>query len=223
MKKLLSLICCCAVVTLCRSQQPVAPSPGRTINMDANWKFTLTDTVGADKAGFSDSQWRTLDLPHDWSIEGSFDSAARTGGGGRIVCEEEIRTTGASAAIRLTADRNNIQADGRDVVQVKIEVLDKDGYPVPDAGNNIVFSVDGAGHLIGLDNGDPMDHTPMKSNRRNVFHGLALGVIQSSARPSGRSSAQPSGRSSAASGVIRVQASSPGIAGDTIEIRTQMD
>ena len=166
----------------------------------------------------------TGDLHLEWDVPyeaGMVKAVGRKGG--RIVDEQTIHTTGAPAAIRLTADRNNIQADGRDVAQVKIEVLDKDGNPVPDAGNNIVLSVEGAGHLIGLDNGDPMDHTPMKSNRRNVFHGLALGVIQSMAQPSGRSSAQPSGRFSAASGVIRVQANSPGIAGAAIEIRTQMN
>jgi beta-galactosidase len=150
----------------------------------------------------------TGDLHLEWDVPyepGLLRAVGRKGG--RIVDEQTIHTTGAPAAIRLTSDRTRIQADGRDVAQVKIEVLDKDGYPVPDAGNNIVLSVEGAGHLIGLDNGDPMDHTSMKSNRRNVFHGLALGVIQSSAQP----------------GVIRVQASSPGIAGATIEIRTQMD
>ena len=89
MKKLCTLIFCLVVVALCHSQQPGTPSrqprtpsPGMKINIDANWKFSLTDTAGADKPGFNDNHWRTLDLPHDWSIEGAFDSAAATRGGG---------------------------------------------------------------------------------------------------------------------------------------------
>ncbi|MEI6645921.1 MAG: glycoside hydrolase family 2 TIM barrel-domain containing protein [bacterium] len=38
------------------------------------WTFHLGDAEGADKTSFDDSKWRTLDLPHDWSIELPFDS-----------------------------------------------------------------------------------------------------------------------------------------------------
>ena len=34
-----------------------------------DWKFYKGDLTGAEIPGFDDSQWRTLDLPHDWSIE----------------------------------------------------------------------------------------------------------------------------------------------------------
>lgn len=34
-----------------------------------DWKFKLGETVGAEKADFDDSQWRCLDLPHDFQIE----------------------------------------------------------------------------------------------------------------------------------------------------------
>jgi len=33
------------------------------------WKFYRGDAPGADAASFDDSVWRTLDVPHDWSIE----------------------------------------------------------------------------------------------------------------------------------------------------------
>jgi beta-galactosidase len=163
----------------------------------------------------------TGDLHLEWDVPyepGLLRAVGRKGG--RIACEEVIHTTGAPANIRLAADRNNIHADGRDVAQVKIEVVDKDGYPVPDAGNRITLSVEGAGRLIGLDNGDPKDHEPMKSNQRNVFHGLALAVIQSSAPSPGRPSAKASAKASVAAGVISVRASSPGIGGAVLEIRT---
>ncbi len=41
-------------------------------NIDADWKFFLGDTLNAQKINFDDSAWRSLNLPHDWSIEGEF-------------------------------------------------------------------------------------------------------------------------------------------------------
>ena len=37
------------------------------------WKFHLGDDAKAKDPAYDDSSWRTLDLPHDWSIEGAFD------------------------------------------------------------------------------------------------------------------------------------------------------
>jgi beta-galactosidase len=42
---------------------------GRNLNFDSGWKFNRGDVPGAETASFDDSQWRQLDLPHDWSIE----------------------------------------------------------------------------------------------------------------------------------------------------------
>jgi beta-galactosidase len=50
--------------------------------MDYGWRFTTGDPAGAEAAGFDDKAWRTVDLPHDWSIEGPYDSAAATTGRG---------------------------------------------------------------------------------------------------------------------------------------------
>src|SRR5512137_1917340 len=36
---------------------------------DSGWKFHRGGAQGAEEPGFDDSSWRTLDLPHDWSIE----------------------------------------------------------------------------------------------------------------------------------------------------------
>ena len=41
----------------------------REQNFDTGWKFNLGDAPYADSVVFDDSQWRTVDLPHDWSIE----------------------------------------------------------------------------------------------------------------------------------------------------------
>ncbi|CAL1517987.1 glycoside hydrolase family 2 TIM barrel-domain containing protein [Chitinophaga sp. MM2321] len=36
---------------------------------NSEWRFFLGDATGAEKPGFDDRNWRSLDIPHDWSIE----------------------------------------------------------------------------------------------------------------------------------------------------------
>ena len=52
------------------------------ISMDPGWRFTLGDPAGAEAPGFDDGAWRRLDLPHDWSIEGTPEEG--NPGGGQI-------------------------------------------------------------------------------------------------------------------------------------------
>ena len=56
--------------------------PRRVTNMDAGWRFHQGDVMGAEAATYDDMDWRKLDLPHDWSIEG--DNLRENTGGGSI-------------------------------------------------------------------------------------------------------------------------------------------
>ena len=38
-------------------------------SFDEGWRFLRGDAPGAEAPGFNDSNWRVLDLPHDWSVE----------------------------------------------------------------------------------------------------------------------------------------------------------
>jgi len=53
-----------------------------TDNFDFGWRFLKADAAGAEQNNFSDAAWRQLDVPHDWSIEGPFAEANKTGGAG---------------------------------------------------------------------------------------------------------------------------------------------
>jgi len=52
------------------------------LSMDPGWRFILGDQPGAERPGFDDHTWRRLDLPHDWSVEGTPREDAP--GGGRV-------------------------------------------------------------------------------------------------------------------------------------------
>ena len=51
----------------------LASFAGETINFCKSWKFHLGDAgKGASSSSYNDSQWRILNIPHDWSIEGTY-------------------------------------------------------------------------------------------------------------------------------------------------------
>ncbi|MDG5767568.1 glycoside hydrolase family 2 TIM barrel-domain containing protein [Balneolales bacterium ANBcel1] len=91
----------------------------------------------------------------------------------------EIHTAGDPAQLRLTADRDRIVADGRDLSFVTVEVLDEKGRPVPWADDLIRFHVDGPGSVIAVDNGSPTSHEPFQADYRKAFNGKALAIVQS--------------------------------------------
>lgn len=61
----------------CRAQA----SFGESTLFNQGWKFELSDASDAADAGFDDSHWQPVDLPHDWSVKGvlSPDNASCTG------------------------------------------------------------------------------------------------------------------------------------------------
>lgn len=55
---------------------------GTTRSFDSDWLFFKGDSPGAERQMFDDTQWRKLNVPHDWSIEGPFAETNPTGPGG---------------------------------------------------------------------------------------------------------------------------------------------
>jgi beta-galactosidase len=60
--------------------QSNAVSPRIRESFDFGWRFLKGDAPGAKQPEFSDSAWRAVDLPHDWSIEGPFSEQEKAQG-----------------------------------------------------------------------------------------------------------------------------------------------
>ena len=98
---------------------------------------------------------------------------------GKEVRSEVRRTTGKPVALKLTADREVLKADGYDLCFVTIEAIDEQGLPVPTADLMLEFSVDGQGELFGVDNGNAAETLCLKGNKMPLFSGKALAVVRS--------------------------------------------
>jgi beta-galactosidase len=97
----------------------------------------------------------------------------------KAVDEKIIRTAGETYSIKLTADRNTIKADGKDLSFVTVEILDKDGNLCPKAANLLFFDVKGAGKLKAVCNGDPIDQTAFVSKYMSAFNGKMVAIVES--------------------------------------------
>jgi beta-galactosidase len=98
---------------------------------------------------------------------------------GKIAAEKIIRTAGETYAIQLTADKNTIKADGKDLTFVTVEILDKNGNLCPKADNLLFFDVKGAGKLKAVCNGDATDQTAFTSTYLRTFSGKMVATIES--------------------------------------------
>ena len=123
---------------------------------------------------------KTPDCLHTvWRVRfepGSVKVVARKAG--KIVGEKELRTAGEPARIRLTPDRSQLVADGKDLSFITVEILDKDGNLCPNADNLVNFNVKGDAFIAGVDNGNPISMERFKDTKRRAFYGKCLVVVQ---------------------------------------------
>lgn len=98
---------------------------------------------------------------------------------GREVARVTHRTAGAPSALRLTADRRAIESDGYDLAFVTVDAVDDKGNFCPTAMDGLQFEVEGAGELVGVDNGNAAGGQCLKGDRMNLFNGKALAIVRS--------------------------------------------
>ncbi|MGN0553864.1 MAG: glycoside hydrolase family 2 TIM barrel-domain containing protein [Oscillospiraceae bacterium] len=99
---------------------------------------------------------------------------------GNIIAEDIQRSFGDAARLEISADKTEIKADGSDLIYLEISAVDENGTFCANANNRVNVSVEGAGRLMGLDNGDSTDYDQYKGTSRRLFSGKMLAVIGSS-------------------------------------------
>ena len=121
----------------------------------------------------------TNDLHLTWDIP--FGSSEVTAIGRDIhgveIARTVLRPVGEPAALAVTLDRDSLRADGRDVVQAEIALVDAQGNIVPDHDLPVTLTVTG-GELLGMDNGRTDDQTPYRSGNRETYGGLAYAILR---------------------------------------------
>ena len=102
---------------------------------------------------------------------------------GKEVRQQVIKTAGAPHHLRLTADRNVLDANGKSLAFVTVEVVDKEGNLCPNAENQVFFELDGDAEIAGVDNGCQTSLERFKADNRKAFYGKCLAVVRAGKRP----------------------------------------
>ena len=90
-----------------------------------------------------------------------------------------LKTAGEPTRLRLTPDRTTMTADGQSLTFITVEVVDKQGTPVPEAAISCEAIVKGAGTLLAFASADLKDTEPYTSPRVKTWKGRALLVVRS--------------------------------------------
>ncbi|SHM98619.1 glycoside hydrolase family 2 TIM barrel-domain containing protein [Gracilibacillus kekensis] len=96
---------------------------------------------------------------------------------GKVIAQDQKQSFGDPSDITLATADTTLKADGIDLAFVEIGMLDKKGNPVENANNRVNVEVEGAGRLIGLDNGDQTDYDQYKGTSRRLFNGKLMAII----------------------------------------------
>lgn len=82
-KKFIPAKACALLVVMLIAINSFAQQTRQKLDFDKSWRFNLGAVDNGENAKLNDSKWRTLNLPHDWSIEGTFskDNPATPEGG----------------------------------------------------------------------------------------------------------------------------------------------
>jgi beta-galactosidase len=83
LKKFIPAKACTSLVVMLIAVNSFAQQTRQKLDFDKSWRFNLGAVDNGESAKLNDSKWRTLNLPHDWSIEGTFskDNPATPEGG----------------------------------------------------------------------------------------------------------------------------------------------
>lgn len=125
---------------------------------------------------------------------------------GVVIGEDIVRTAGAPARLKLTADRADITSDGQDLAFITVEAVDQDGTPCPLADNLVEIEVTGVATLAAVGNGDPTSMRSFQDTQVALFSGKAVVIIRADEGHGGEAT-------------VRVAAA--GLPSQTVELRTQ--
>jgi beta-galactosidase len=109
--------------------------------------------------------------------EGSLEAVAYDAG--KAVARHKIETPGKAVRLRVTPEDDSWQADGTDLMHLRIEAVDSKGRRVTMADDEIHFSVEGDASLVAVGNGDMRSNEPNVARHRRLWNGSALVILRS--------------------------------------------
>ena len=104
---------------------------------------------------------------------------------GKNCGEKTIYTAGKPAQLKLDVwtQSEGLIADGEDLAFVTVSLVDKNGTLIPDAADQLTFTVKGAGTFRAVCNGDATSLEPFTKPTMKLFNGQLVVVVQAAKTP----------------------------------------
>lgn len=103
---------------------------------------------------------------------------------GKDVAHHQIQTTGKALKLSALADNIEWKADGMDLMHVRVEAIDKKGWRVPMAQDELFFEVEGDAQIVAVTNGDINSEELNVQNHRRLWNGSAMVILRAGRNPS---------------------------------------
>lgn len=97
---------------------------------------------------------------------------------GKEISRDMLLTTGTPVSLRLIPEKQEMKADGHDLIYVGIELLDKDGLVVPDAAVALKAEVSGSATLSGFGSGNPITEEDYTKGETVSYRGRAMAILR---------------------------------------------
>ena len=94
-----------------------------------------------------------------------------------------LKTASTPVSIKLTPDRNEINATFGDLSFITVELFDKNGNIAHAADNNVYFTASGAGTVVAVGSGNPKSEEMYVGSQRRVHEGKAMVVVMANGEP----------------------------------------
>ena len=106
---------------------------------------------------------------------------------GKAAGEQTVRTAGKPASLNLDVwtqnDQRSLKPDGEDLAFITVSLTDIAGTLIPDAADQLTFSVKGAGKFRAVCNGDATSLEPFTEPTMRLFSGQLVVIVEAANKP----------------------------------------
>ena len=125
------------------------------------------------------NQIRWNDIPY---ADGRLEAVAYAAG--KAVATHRIETTGKAVRLIATPEDSYWNADGTDLMHVRIHAVDSKGRRVPMAQDELRFAVEGDAAIVAVSSGDHNSNELNVTDHRRLWNGSALVILRAGQSPS---------------------------------------
>ena len=102
---------------------------------------------------------------------------------GKEVARHQIETAGKAVKLSAAAEDNSWQADGTDLMHVRIQAVDSKGRRVPMCQEEVRFEVEGDASIVAVTNGDINSEELNVQNHRRLWNGSTMVILRAGKTP----------------------------------------